>query len=70
MKSASACQQRAALLNDILPLYGVLSLKIYGNLEARRPEVFDDLSSQLEDLFTRVFSPIWNREGCNTTHVI
>ena len=46
----SACQQRATLLNDIIPLYGVLSLKIYGNLEARRPEVFDDLSSQLEDL--------------------
>ena len=46
----SACQQRAALLNDIIPLYGALSLRIYGNLEARRPEVFDDLSSQLEDL--------------------
>jgi len=46
----NACLERAALLNDIIPLYGALSLKIYGDMEARRPEVFDDLSSQLEDL--------------------
>lgn len=44
------CLERAALLNDILPLYGSLSLQVYGKMEARRPEVFDDLSSQLEDL--------------------
>ena len=44
------CLERAALLNDILPLYGSLSLQVYGKMEARLPEVFDDLSSQLEDL--------------------
>jgi ATP-dependent helicase HrpA len=46
----NTCLERAALLNDILPLYGNLSLKVWGKMEARRPEVFDDLSSQLEDL--------------------
>jgi ATP-dependent helicase HrpA len=47
----NAVLERAALLNDILPLFGALSLRIYGDIEARRPEVYDDLSSQLEDLF-------------------
>jgi len=46
----NACLERAALLNQIIPLYGALSLRIYGDMEARRPAVFDDLSSQLEDL--------------------
>ena len=46
----NACLERAALLNDILALYGKLSLKVYGDMETRRPEVFDDISSQLEDL--------------------
>jgi len=46
----NACLERAALLNQIIPLYGTLSLRIYGDMEARRPAVFDDLSSQLEDL--------------------
>ncbi len=46
----TACMERASLLNGILPLYGSLSLRVYGDMESRRPEVFDDLTSQLEDL--------------------
>lgn len=46
----NASLERAALLNEILPLYGTLALRIYGDMEKRRPDVFDDLSSQLEDL--------------------
>jgi ATP-dependent helicase HrpA len=46
----NACLERAALLNDFLALYGNLSLKVYGDMETRRPEVFVDLSSQMEDL--------------------
>jgi ATP-dependent helicase HrpA len=46
----NTCVKRARTLNDILPLYGKLSLAIYGEMESSRPEVFDDLSSQLEDL--------------------
>jgi ATP-dependent helicase HrpA len=42
--------ERAELLNGILPLYAALSVRIHGDLEVRRPEVSDDISSQLEDL--------------------
>ena len=46
----NSCLKTAGLLNGILPLFGRISLLVYGELEARRPLVFDDLSSQLEDL--------------------
>jgi ATP-dependent helicase HrpA len=45
-----ACLERAALLNDALPLFRSLSLKIHGDIQRRRPEVFEDTSSQIEDL--------------------
>jgi len=45
-----ACRQRSDLLNGLLPLYGAVSSKIDESLEQRRPEVFDDLSTQLDDL--------------------
>ncbi len=38
------------MLSDVLQLYGKLSRRIYGNLETQNPDVFDDLSAQLEDL--------------------
>ncbi|NCF62542.1 MAG: ATP-dependent RNA helicase HrpA [Gammaproteobacteria bacterium] len=46
----SSCLKTAGLLNGILPLFGRISVLVYGDLEARRPLVFNDLSSQLEDL--------------------
>jgi ATP-dependent helicase HrpA len=46
----NACLERAALLNEFLALYGNLSLKVYGDMQTRRPEVFQDISSQMEDL--------------------
>jgi len=45
-----ACLHSSALLNESLPLMGLASLKIHGDLEQRRPEVFADISSQLDDL--------------------
>jgi ATP-dependent helicase HrpA len=45
-----ACLLRAGLLSDVLQLYGKLSLVVYAKLEKRHPDIFDDLSSQLEDL--------------------
>jgi ATP-dependent helicase HrpA len=45
-----ACLQRAGLLSTTLQLFGKLSLRVNGGLESSHPEVFDDLSAQLEDL--------------------
>jgi ATP-dependent helicase HrpA len=45
-----ACLLRAGLLSEVLQLYGKLSLAVYASLEKRHPDIFDDLSSQLEDL--------------------
>ncbi len=42
--------QRAELLNEVLPLYSRLLRKIHGSLEQRLPDLFEDLSSQLDDL--------------------
>jgi ATP-dependent helicase HrpA len=44
------CLQRSALLNESLALYGSLSLRINGDMEKRRPGVFADLTTQLQDL--------------------
>ena len=44
------CLERASVLNDVLALYARLSLKVYGDMQSRRAEVFEDLSSQMEDL--------------------
>jgi len=46
----TVCLERASLLNRILPLYGELSLRINNGLSARHPDVFDDVTSQMEDL--------------------
>ena len=46
----NTCLERAVLLNSILGLYARISPAVYGKMEARRPEVFDDISAQLEDL--------------------
>jgi ATP-dependent helicase HrpA len=46
----SACLVRAGLLSEILPLFGNLSLWLNGNMESRHPDVFDDLTSQMDDL--------------------
>ncbi len=45
-----ACLDRSGLLGGVLQLHGKLSRRIYGNLESQNPDVFDDLSAQLEDL--------------------
>ena len=45
-----AWRHRCDLLNGLLPLYGSVASKVDGRLEEKRPEVFGDLSSQLEDL--------------------
>ncbi len=45
-----AWRQRSELLNELLPLYGAAASKINGGLEQKRPAVFSDLSTQLEDL--------------------
>ena len=42
-------------MNELLPLYGVVASKVDGNLKQKRPEVFDDLSTQLEDLVYPTF---------------
>jgi ATP-dependent helicase HrpA len=42
--------ERVTLLNEILPLFGALSLRIDGDIVARHSDLYDDLSSQLEDL--------------------
>jgi len=44
------CLERSALLNEIIPRYSAHALVVFGKMEERRPDVFDDLSSQLEDL--------------------
>jgi ATP-dependent helicase HrpA len=44
------CLERAGLLGGVLQIYGKLSRVMNGNLEKRSPDVFDDLSAQLEDL--------------------
>lgn len=44
------CLDRAGLLNEIMPLYASVSLKLDGKLESRHPAVFDDLVSQQNDL--------------------
>ena len=38
------------MLNRLLPLYGTVASRISGSLEKKRPEVFGDLSTQLQDL--------------------
>jgi ATP-dependent helicase HrpA len=38
------------LLSEILPLIGNLSLRLNGKMESRHPDVFDDLTSQMDDL--------------------
>ena len=43
-------RERCDLLNGLLPLYGTVASKIGGNLEKKRPDVFGDLSTQLQDL--------------------
>jgi ATP-dependent helicase HrpA len=43
-------RERCDLLNGLLPLYGTVASKLSGNLERKRPEVFGDLSTQLQDL--------------------
>jgi len=42
--------KQAAILNDFLPCYGKLAAELHGRVEAARPDVFDDISTQLEDL--------------------
>jgi len=44
------CLERADLLSKTLQLFGKLSLRVNGALESRHPDVFDDLSAQLQDL--------------------
>jgi ATP-dependent helicase HrpA len=44
------CLKTVNLLNQLLPLHGRVSKLVYTDLRTRRPGVFDDLSSQLEDL--------------------
>jgi len=44
------CLQRSTLLNESLPLYRSLSLRVHGDLGQRHPTVFVDISAQLEDL--------------------
>ena len=43
-------RERCDLLNELLPLYGTVASRVSGNLEKERPEVFGDLSTQLQDL--------------------
>jgi ATP-dependent helicase HrpA len=38
------------LLNGLLPLFGRVSSQVNGQLEQKRPDVYDDLSTQLDDL--------------------
>ena len=35
---------------------------VFGKMEERRPEVFDDLSSQLGDLYILAFCMTWSRD--------
>jgi ATP-dependent helicase HrpA len=44
------CLERAGLLNDFLPRLAGISLALSSGMARQRPEAFDDLSSQLEDL--------------------
>jgi ATP-dependent helicase HrpA len=45
-----AMQSAAAVLNESLKLYGNVAADVYGRLEDSRPEAFEDISTQLEDL--------------------
>jgi ATP-dependent helicase HrpA len=43
-------QERARVLGEALVLYGKLAPRVYGDLAQRLPEVFEDISGQLEDM--------------------
>lgn len=44
-------QRQAALLNEALKLYAEVAPQVYGKMESARPEIFVDISGQLEDMF-------------------
>lgn len=44
-------QKQAAVLDDALQRYGKIAPKVYGRLEKNQPAAFEDISTQLEDLF-------------------
>jgi ATP-dependent helicase HrpA len=46
----AACLELTGIMNRLLPVYGRISARIHGKLELERPEAFEDLSSQLDDL--------------------
>jgi ATP-dependent helicase HrpA len=44
------CLERASLVSEILPSFAAASREVHGGLASDRPDVFDDLASQLDDL--------------------